>query len=354
MKRPSLIKIVKYILLIATLSLFFVILYNYIKFKTFKFEFSQKYLCENISTKEQAWLFVEVNNPELEVALIEKLRIVLVSDSFKRVYEINLDKDLLLEDNTKYNKRNVIRVSDILIRSSTINESNNYLESIKWYVEEIMSYRIDQVIIIPPIVYSRDKLEINTLNDAVFDLNWKNVLVNGSEIKKVTGQIYSTASPSQVVSLRNKLNEYNVIEKKISPMGDGEDIEAGRVYEYVETEQWNDLLRSLEIYENLLLEQAQIEIYNASNITGEGMRLSRWFKNLGLVVVRAENAPLMVLESCSGNMIYVVDQEKYKESLTEVVEIIDKRFGNNIKMIYNRPEFVATGDIVIVLCEKQL
>jgi len=311
-------------------------------------------LCENISTKEQAWLFVEVNNPELEVALIEKLRIVLVSDSFKRVYEINLDKDLLLEDNTKYNKRNVIRVSDILIRSSTINESNNYLESIKWYVEEIMSYRIDQVIIIPPIVYSRDKLEINTLNDAVFDLNWKNVLVNGSEIKKVTGQIYSTASPSQVVSLRNKLNEYNVIEKKISPMGDGEDIEAGRVYEYVETEQWNDLLRSLEIYENLLLEQAQIEIYNASNITGEGMRLSRWFKNLGLVVVRAENAPLMVLESCSGSMIYVVDQEKYKESLTEVVEIIDKRFGNNIKMIYNRPEFVATGDIVIVLCEKQL
>ena len=110
-------------------------------------------------------------------------------------------------------------------------------------------------------------------------------------------------------------------------------------------------MKSLEIYENLILEQAQIEIYNATGITGLGTRLGRWLGNLGLLIVRTENAPLLVSEDCRGNMIYVVDKAKYNDSVGEVVDIITERFGNEVNLVYNRPEFVATGDIIVVLCK---
>lgn len=351
-KRHHFVKIMRYLLVLCFLLIFLLGLYNFIKVKSFKFEFSQKYKCENSTTKDQTWLFVRVSNQELDLALIEEVSLFFVSDNFQKIYELKLDSDILLEDNTKYNKKNVIRVSDILIRSSTINESNNYLDSLRWYFEEIMSYRIDQVIVIPPSVYLNEMIELNSLNRTVFNWNWKNIILNGNELKDVAKQIYSTALPKQVIVFREKFDEYTLLNKKIIPDGTGEEIEVGMIYKYIRSEQWNDMLRSLEIYETLLLEQAQVEIYNASDIVGEGMRLSKWLKNLGIVVVRAENAPLMVSESCSGNIIYVADKDKYSESLTEVVDIVEKRFGNNLNLIYNRPEFVATGDIVIVLCEK--
>lgn len=350
-KRSNKVKIFRLLIFSSFLILFIVTVYIIFLINSFNFTFSDKYKGNFESLKEQTWLFVRVNNPNLEVALIEEMQLIFVSDNFQNIYEVSINKDTLLEDRTEYNRRGVIKVSDILIRSSTIKDLDNHIDALKWYVEELISYRIDQVVIVPPIVYSQKKITLDDLNSTIMNWKWKNIITEGKAIREAMSLIYSSSSKNQLINFRNKYEEYNFYEKKIIPQESGEDIEAGLVFKYISVDQWSDLLQSLEIYENLLLEQAQIEIYNATDITGMSIRLGRWLENLGLLVVRTENAPLLVSENCSGNMIYVVDKTKYNDSVKEVVAIIKERFGNEVNLVYNRPEFVATGDIIVVLCK---
>ena len=92
---------------------------------------------------------------------------------------------------------------------------------------------------------------------------------------------------------------------------------------------------------NIEKEQVKVEIYNGSDIDGLASRYYRKIKNAGLDVVRYENSPITYYKT----QIYIPEQSKYKDSLA----LVKKVLVVPPTIINNRPDFMTTGDIIIVL-----
>ncbi len=90
-------------------------------------------------------------------------------------------------------------------------------------------------------------------------------------------------------------------------------------------------------------EQARVEVYNGSGISGLASRYARKIQNSGITVVRYENAP----DSEQITKIYIPKSDKYPNSLA----LVKKLLVVEGDIIEDRPSFITTGDIVIILGE---
>ncbi|MEA3357229.1 MAG: LytR C-terminal domain-containing protein [Patescibacteria group bacterium] len=88
-------------------------------------------------------------------------------------------------------------------------------------------------------------------------------------------------------------------------------------------------------------EQARIEIFNGSNVGGLAARYGRLIKHIGGDLIRVENAP----GEWEKSVIYVTDPLEFPYTIERVKSLWDYE----IKIIEGRPDFVTTGDIIIVL-----
>jgi len=104
-------------------------------------------------------------------------------------------------------------------------------------------------------------------------------------------------------------------------------------------EENSDIVKSKE----LLREQARVEIYNASGIAGAASRYARIVENSGCTVVRFGNAP----DYREKTEIFVSDPQRYAHSL----QVIRDVFFIEPTIIYERPTFMTTGDIIILIGE---
>lgn len=102
----------------------------------------------------------------------------------------------------------------------------------------------------------------------------------------------------------------------------------------------DSLLEALSQDKRIDREQARVEIFNGTEISGWGSRYERWVKHLGAEVIRVKNAPLQI----GGTVIYVTDLEKYAYTVERISTLWD-----DVKIVEGRPNFVTTGDIIIVL-----
>lgn len=108
-------------------------------------------------------------------------------------------------------------------------------------------------------------------------------------------------------------------------------------------------------------EQAKVEVYNASSISGLAGDIGRQIGNSGLNLVRTGNSP----QDMAVTTIYVTKPEEFANSL-ELAEIVTKRVlgryywedgqlvkhNVEVRVVIGRPEFLTTGDIIIVIGEK--
>ncbi len=88
-------------------------------------------------------------------------------------------------------------------------------------------------------------------------------------------------------------------------------------------------------------EQARVEIFNGSRVNGLGARYRRWIDNLGADVIRVQNAP----GEWEKTTVYITDIEEFPYTLEKVTGL----WGEDVKVIEERPDFITTGDIIIVL-----
>lgn len=102
--------------------------------------------------------------------------------------------------------------------------------------------------------------------------------------------------------------------------------------------QYYEILRSREIEK----EQVKIEVFNAGEISGLASRIMRRLANNGLKVVRAGNCPV----DYDKNTIYISDMEKFKGSLEATIGILG--YGENVEIVPGRPDFLTTGDIIVI------
>lgn len=90
-------------------------------------------------------------------------------------------------------------------------------------------------------------------------------------------------------------------------------------------------------------ERVRVEVYNGSKGSGRAGIYARKLLNNGCDVVRFGNAP----SSFEKTQVYISDMEGFKSSFDIVNEVLMGRF----EVISERPSFMTTGDIVILIGE---
>ncbi|MBI2356582.1 LytR C-terminal domain-containing protein [Candidatus Dojkabacteria bacterium] len=88
-------------------------------------------------------------------------------------------------------------------------------------------------------------------------------------------------------------------------------------------------------------EQAKVEVYNGSGISGLASRYARKVQNFGIKVVRYDNAP----QEYERTTIYVSNRDKFGNSFESVQDLICR----SCDIIEGRPDFITTGDIIVIL-----
>lgn len=97
-----------------------------------------------------------------------------------------------------------------------------------------------------------------------------------------------------------------------------------------------DILRTRE----LSREHVKVEVYNGSGKAGYASTIARRVFNAGCRVIRFENS----FREYEYTKIYVSDLERFSNGLSVVESIVE-----GAEIIEGRPDFLTTGDIIIVL-----
>lgn len=88
-------------------------------------------------------------------------------------------------------------------------------------------------------------------------------------------------------------------------------------------------------------ERARVEVYNGSELSGVAYSIGRKIMNSGCDVVRYGNAP----NTIDKTQVYVSNMKDFTNSYLNVVDVLSSGFD----LIIGRPEFMTTGDIVVIL-----
>jgi hypothetical protein len=88
-------------------------------------------------------------------------------------------------------------------------------------------------------------------------------------------------------------------------------------------------------------ERVNVEVYNASNISGLASEYARKIRHTGSRILRFDNSPNLYDET----VIYVPEPEGYSNSLALIRDLV----GYDVEVRYERPSFITTGDIVLIL-----
>jgi LCP family protein required for cell wall assembly len=91
-------------------------------------------------------------------------------------------------------------------------------------------------------------------------------------------------------------------------------------------------------------EQARVEIFNSTDISGLASFRARWLKNIGIDVIRVGDTA----EIYGKTTIYCKEEGIYDHTL----EAIRKTFDEEIDILYETPDIISTGDIVIIIGEN--
>ena len=119
---------------------------------------------------------------------------------------------------------------------------------------------------------------------------------------------------------------------------------SGGQIRYMNTDEFDDVYRSLiaKIIDRALeKERVRVEIYNGSGVPGAAKQFGRKIENAGCDVVRYENAP----KTIDRTVLYISNEKNFSNSLKIVSEIL----SGSYELVVGRPEFMTTGDIVVVL-----
>lgn len=102
--------------------------------------------------------------------------------------------------------------------------------------------------------------------------------------------------------------------------------------------------------DDIAQEQAFVEIYNASSISGYGNLIARKLAMLGVEVSRIGNAPARTEDENFYAIIYLVDPKAYTKTVSLIISTLP---NNGYEIREGRPpQIVTTGDIVVILVKR--
>jgi len=178
------------------------------------------------------------------------------------------------------------------------------------------------------------------------------MIFNPNKLKEIDGKIFSNLSFIDVLTKIGGYDEnikkmdtyaidishYKYLQESMSDQG-------GQITS-LNTEAFDNAFRKFSakiIDRDLEEESVRVEVYNGSGVSGFAYQLGRKIENTGCDVVRYGNAP----KNIQKTIVYVPNKEAFSSSYSIVKEILSGTF----ELVEGRPEFMTTGDIVIILGE---
>lgn len=173
-----------------------------------------------------------------------------------------------------------------------------------------------------------------------------------SDVKEMHNQIYTNMTFLSVLRNFNMLSkslvetEVYAIDMNQAEFSEDDFSDLGGQIRAIDTQKYDEYLEKYiqkVIPKDLERERARVELYNASRIEGMASIYARKLRNSGCDVVRFGNAP----DHLSKTGVYVSDIESFSSTYDVVSEVLLSRFEE----MQQRPSFMTTGDIVILLGE---
>ncbi len=200
-------------------------------------------------------------------------------------------------------------------------------------------------------------VEGDSLNDTFFKLSMMSsrysAIKNIFGMSKLVGFSSSVYSNLSFTGFLNFFNTLNRTAASTETFGidlsfyrySTEDLStSGGQIRYINTDEFDSVYRGLIakiIDRSLEKERVRVEIYNGSGVPGAAKQFGRKIENSGCDVVRYENAP----KTIDRTVLYISNEENFASSLKVVSEILSGSYD----LVVGRPEFMTTGDIVVVL-----
>jgi len=234
-------------------------------------------------------------------------------------------------------------------------ENGRGIEYAIWQINQLLGFKSEEYI-----YFSGEALEglgldfssssrenINSLNKK---LGFIELIKNTKEISKLDGTIYSNLGFADIkLRLQNTVKTQDKYSREELNLGDSfflnkGSLVTGEEINVLNTTAFDQKFRSF--LENITdreleNERVRVEVYNGSELTGVAASLGRKIVNTCCDVVRYGNAP----DLSDKTKIYISDLEKYPNSYKAVSEV----FSYKYELIEGRPDFMTTGDIVIIL-----
>ncbi len=190
------------------------------------------------------------------------------------------------------------------------------------------------------------------LNSFLSHLKWSKLIISANKFKDSNAVIYSSNASIMSVFVNLKQIESSIYSTKpyLLDLSSGvyllnqESSSSGGLVNYLVSTEFDSKWRSVTeklMDRKLEQERVRVEVYNGSGIPGAAAEFARKIENAGCDVVRYDNAPDLV----EVTKFYVPNPHYYPQSLS----IISELFPGQYEQLQERPLFMTTGDIVIVL-----
>ena len=234
-------------------------------------------------------------------------------------------------------------------------KSDNYI----WFTTEFLS---EYKNVYGELSINTDSLKENYEEDVTDDFLYLNNFVNtystidsffrARKLSSLDGKVYSNLQYpgvlARIANAKKILNARSVVGIDVAlPEYSNEELSnSGGMVNYFNSTVFDSVLRgnmSQLIDRELEKERVRVEVYNGSGVSGAARQFGRKIENSGCDVVRYENAPKIT----ESTLVYIVDEEGYENSL----KIVDEVLSGTYELIEGRPNFMTTGDIVVVLGE---
>lgn len=270
---------------------------------------------------------------------------------------------------------NPISISSLRYAGDFLQEDRG-VEYALWQLSEILGFKVQNYIWVtteayekileiydePMLLKEKDKLAYHPsvnkeLTDSFFHLSAFSSNISGldtflkiRQVKELDGQIFSNLSffnvMQRISSFKKEVENTEAYALDISrPNFSTEKFsENGGVVSSINVKEYDKVLRNYVfkmIDKELEKERVRVEVYNGTDVAGRALIYSRKIQNSGCDVVRFGNAPV----GHESTQIYISDKNQFKNSLKVISDVLLGRF----EMLEERPSFMTTGDIVIIL-----
>ena len=234
-------------------------------------------------------------------------------------------------------------------------EKGRGVEYAIWQINQLLGFKCDKYIFfsaesIDAMGIKIEKSDIHNIELFNKKMNILGLIADVRKLSRIDGKIYSNIPFFDVkLEIESATKGHKKYIREIFNLGDSKfhsksNLVTGEEISVLKTIEFDTQLRTfLEkvVDRGLENERVRIEVYNGSELTGVASSLGRKIVNTCCDVVRYGNAPDLLEKT----KIYLANSEKFPKAFDVVKDILPVEF----EVVEGRPDFMTTGDIVIIL-----